>query len=125
MADYVLQRANLIAPEAETKAYEGAGIIEAACALGDSVQQGDWFGATANGAVVGLGALGAVMDPFQAIFAAGVGWLMEHVDCLREPLDWLCGDPKEIEGHAHEPRTWKRRERSPASSPRSPWWPGR
>lgn len=102
--DYVLQRADLIAAEGDTKAYEGAGIVEAVAAFGDGVSKGDWFGAGANFAVAGLGALGAVMDPFQAIFAAGVGWLMEHVDCLREPLDWLCGDPKEIEGHAN---TWR------------------
>jgi hypothetical protein len=25
---------------------------------------------------------------------------MEHLDCLREPLDWLAGDPKVIEGQA-------------------------
>ncbi|MEV4351148.1 hypothetical protein AB0J83_42365 [Actinoplanes sp. NPDC049596] len=102
--DYQVQRAGLIAGEAGTKGYEGAGIIEAASALGDGVHNGDWFGVTANGAVTALGAVGAVMDPFQAVFAAGVGWLMEHLDCLREPLDWLCGDPKEIEGHAN---TWR------------------
>jgi hypothetical protein len=104
MADYVLDRADLVAGEADTKGYEGAGILEAAFALGDGLKNGDWFGVGANAAVTGLGALGAVMDPFQAVFAAGVGWLMEHLDCLREPLDWLCGDPKEIEGHAN---TWR------------------
>jgi hypothetical protein len=40
------------------------------------------------------------MDPLQAVFAAGVGWLMEHVSFLREPLDKLMGDPHAIEGHA-------------------------
>jgi hypothetical protein len=38
------------------------------------------------------------------VFAAGVGWLMEHVSFLREPLDRLMGDPKAIEGHA---QSWK------------------
>jgi hypothetical protein len=99
-----VSRPGLIAPEAETKGYEGAGILEAAMGAKDGFSEGNLFAGIGNTAVVGLNALGAIMDPFQAIFAAGVGWLMEHVDILREPLDWLAGDPKEIEGHA---QTWR------------------
>jgi hypothetical protein len=99
-----ISRPGLIAPESGTKWYEGGGILEAAMGVKDGITEGGKFSAIGNTAVVGLNALGAVMDPFQAIFAAGVGWLMEHVDCLREPLDWLAGDPKEIEGHA---QTWR------------------
>jgi hypothetical protein len=93
-------RAGLIAPEGVTKGYEGAGILEAVMGIKDGFHDGDLYSAGANTLVMGLSGLGAVMDPFQAIFAAGVGWLMEHVEILREPLDWLAGDPKEIEGHA-------------------------
>jgi hypothetical protein len=97
-------RAGLIAPETERQWSEGAGILEAMAGVADGAFTGDLFGATANGAVVVLSGLGAVTDPFQAVFAAGVGWLMEHLAILREPLDWLAGDPKEIEGHA---ATWR------------------
>lgn len=90
--------------EADTKWYEGAGILEAAMCVKDGISDGNYYSVGGNLAVVGLGALGTIMDPFQAIFAAGVGWLMEHVAILREPLDWLAGDPKEIEGHA---QTWR------------------
>lgn len=33
-------------------------------------------------------------DPLRPLAEAGFGWLVEHVDFLREPLDWLagCGD---------------------------------
>ncbi|MEU4220755.1 hypothetical protein [Actinoplanes sp. NPDC026623] len=99
-----ISRPSLIAPEAETKWYEGAGIVEAAMGAKDGFAEDNLLAGFGNSAVVGLSALGAIMDPFQAIFAAGVGWLMEHVDCLREPLDWLAGDPKEIEGHV---ATWR------------------
>lgn len=95
-----LSRPSLIAPESTTKGYEGGGIVEAAMGMRDGFAEGNYLAGFGNMAVVGLSTLGAIMDPFQAIFAAGVGWLMEHVDCLREPLDWLAGDPKEIEGHA-------------------------
>ena len=99
-----ISRPNLIAPEAETKGYEGAGILEAAMGIKDGFSEGNLTAGFGNMAVVGLSALGAVMDPFQSVFAAGVGWLMEHLDCLREPLDALLGDPKVIEGHA---TTWR------------------
>lgn len=97
-------RASLIAPEAETKWYEGAGIFEAAAGAHEGIRDGDYLAGGGNALVVGLSALGAILDPFQSVFAAGVGWLMEHLDCLREPLDSLAGDPKEIEGHA---ATWR------------------
>ena len=97
-------RSSLTAPESDTKWYEGAGVVEAALGVKDGLASGSYASVAGNGAVVGLSALSAVMDPFQVIFAAGVGWLMEHVSVLREPLDWLAGDPKEIDGHAV---TWR------------------
>jgi hypothetical protein len=96
-------RASLIAPESATKGYEGAGIFESASGLVDGMVHKDWLGAGGNAVATGLSLIGAVMDPLQAVFAAGVGWLMEHVSFLREPLDKLMGDPKAIEGHA---KTW-------------------
>ncbi|GGK73750.1 hypothetical protein [Mangrovihabitans endophyticus] len=104
MSDYAFTRAGVVAPEASTGWYEGAGILESVMGTVDGFSNGDWLGMGGNLLSTGLSAIGAVMDPFQAIFAAGVGWLMEHVSFLREPLDWLCGDPKEIEGHA---QTWR------------------
>jgi hypothetical protein len=98
-----ITRPGLIAAESGTKGYEGAGIFESACGLVDGVVHKDWLGAGGNAVAAGLSLIGAVMDPLQAVFAAGVGWLMEHVSCLREPLDKLLGDPKAIEGHA---KTW-------------------
>lgn len=104
MSDYAFTRADLVAPESETKWYEGSGILESAEAIKDSYAKGDWFSVGANGAAIGLSAIGAIVDPLQAVLAAGVGWLMEHLSILRAPLDWLAGDPKEIEGQAD---TWR------------------
>ncbi|MGM1062946.1 hypothetical protein [Saccharothrix sp. Mg75] len=43
-----------------------------------------------------LDTLGLALDPFEALDAAGVGWLVEHVRFLRAPLDWLEGDGARI-----------------------------
>jgi hypothetical protein len=104
MSDFAFTRASVVAPEASTSWYEGAGILESVMGTVEGFSNGDYLGMGGNLLSTGLSAIGAIMDPFQAVFAAGVGWLMEHVSFLREPLDWLCGDPKEIEGHA---ATWR------------------
>ncbi|GAB3967088.1 hypothetical protein GCM10027615_15820 [Plantactinospora veratri] len=106
--DAAFTRASVVAPEGETKGYEGAGIFESACGVVDGIKSENWLGAGGNFMAAGLSAIGAIMDPLQAVFAAGVGWLMEHVSFLREPLDKLAGDPKAIEGHA---QTWYNIER--------------
>jgi hypothetical protein len=97
-------RPGLISGESQTKAYEGAGIFESVSGIADGIAHGDWLGAGGNTVATGLSLLGAVMDPLQVVFAAGVGWLMEHVSILREPLDKLAGDPHAIDGQA---QTWR------------------
>ncbi len=102
-------RPSVIAGESATKGYEGAGIFESASGLVDGIAHGDWLGAGGNAVATGLSLIGAVMDPLQAVFAAGVGWLMEHVSFLREPLDKLMGDPHAIDGHAQSWRNIEQR----------------
>lgn len=102
-ADVALNRSPLIAGEGATTFVEGTGIFEAACGLADSLQKGDFLSIGGNFAGLALSSLGAIMDPLQAVFAAGVGWLIEHVKVLREPLDMLAGDPKAIAAQAE---TW-------------------
>jgi uncharacterized protein YukE len=42
-------------------------------------------------------------DPAAALASYGVGWLIEHVHALSEPLDWLAGNSGAIDAHA---QTW-------------------
>ncbi|MCS7482875.1 WXG100 family type VII secretion target [Umezawaea endophytica] len=39
------------------------------------------------------------VDPFGTMLGAGIGWLIEHVSFLKEPLDQLMGDPEEIQAN--------------------------
>jgi hypothetical protein len=106
-AEAYLARSSVIAPESVTKTYEGAAIFESAGGIVDGFRSGEPLAIGGNVAAAGLSLLGAVMDPVQEVFAAGVGWLMEHVSLLREPLDRLAGDPKAVEGHA---KSWRQAE---------------
>ncbi|SFI73063.1 RHS repeat-associated core domain-containing protein [Amycolatopsis sacchari] len=94
----------LVAQEqSSTKAYSGVSLLETAFDLDSAIKSGDWA-AVALGAVgTALDALSMAMDPFGAILAAGVGWLMEHVGPLKEALDALAGNPDRINAHSE---TW-------------------
>ncbi len=49
-----------------------------------------------DGVVAGLDLLAFALNPFKEFIMAGVGWIIEHVDWLREPLEALTGDPAAI-----------------------------
>lgn len=84
---------------------DGGGVFEslddaAAPLLGADRDAG---GVVADVASVGVELMGAAMHPLDALAGAGIGWLIEHVSVLHEPLDWLAGDPTVITAQAH---TW-------------------
>lgn len=87
--------------EPETDPLAGAGILSSYSDLGDAVGGGqDAGGVAAAGTAAGLDTLGLVMDPLGTLAAAGVGWAIEHISFLREPLDATFGDPDEIAARA-------------------------
>ncbi|MCD0444577.1 hypothetical protein LO763_13195 [Glycomyces sp. A-F 0318] len=49
-----------------------------------------------DGVVAGLDVLAFALNPFKELIMAGVGFIIEHVSFLREPLEWFTGDPNAI-----------------------------
>lgn len=96
---------HLIAVSTERKQYaKGAGLFDSGENLAHKLQE-DWDTvAVSVGAVaVGLDFLSFVVNPLGELVKAGVGWLMENLAFLREPLDLLAGDPDQIKMIA---QTW-------------------
>lgn len=90
--------------DAEPMNLEGAGVVSSVADAWSAVADGEDAGSIAldvGGAAID--ALGTIADPFGSLASAGVGWLIEHVWFLHEPLDALAGDPTRIEAQA---RTW-------------------
>ncbi|GAA0918590.1 hypothetical protein [Pseudonocardia zijingensis] len=85
--------------------WEGAGVASSWADLGAalSAEHVDPFQVAFTAAGAGLDTLGFVADPLDSLLTAGLGWLVEHVWFLREPLDALAGDPAQITAEA---RTW-------------------
>ena len=85
--------------------WEGAG---AASSIADhdgawSAEDPDPLQIAFTGAAVALDGLDAVMNPLDGLATSGIGWLIEHVWWLHEPLDALAGDPTQITAQA---QTW-------------------
>ncbi|WIX85701.1 RHS repeat-associated core domain-containing protein [Amycolatopsis sp. DG1A-15b] len=90
-------------PQSDTTATTGFGILESAEGLATGVSNGDWVAAGLGGVGVGLEVLSMVVDPVGTLASAGVSWLIEHVQPLKEALDWLAGDPPVIRSFSE---TW-------------------
>src|SRR5690606_827093 len=72
----------------------------------------DW---AMDGLALGLEGLGFIANPPGALAGSAVGFLIEHLSFLKEPLDDLAGDPDAIFGVA---AVWG--SRSARNAPRSP-----
>lgn len=84
--------------------YTGLGLAEDASLLADGIQNRSWVEGTLAGLGGSLDTLALVVDPLGSLVWWGAAWLMEHVQPLKEALDWLAGDPDQIAAHA---RTWR------------------
>ncbi|WP_410592848.1 RHS repeat-associated core domain-containing protein [Amycolatopsis sp. lyj-23] len=91
-------------PQDSTKPYTGISLLESANDLKSAIESGDWASVAMGAVGTALDALSMAMDPFGAILAAGVAWLMEHVGPLKQALDGLTGNADEI---AAQSETWK------------------
>jgi uncharacterized protein YukE len=88
-----------------TTATTGAGIFDSYHGLVASIEE-DAESEGRKVLDVSISAVGAavdtavfVVDPLAGLLSAGVGWLIEHIAFLREPLDMLLGDPDEIQAN--------------------------
>ncbi|MGH3776606.1 MAG: WXG100 family type VII secretion target [Pseudonocardiaceae bacterium] len=89
--------------EQNTTIYSGIGILDSATQCVEAISSGDWIDIGINTAAASLDTLDLASDPAGALLSYGIGWLIEHVDALSEPLNWLAGDPDAISTHA---QTW-------------------
>ncbi len=81
----------------------GISIAESAMDTFNGFKEGNWIEGGLG--VVGLAADAASMaiDPFGTLLSSAASFLMEHVQPLKDMLDWLAGDPPVIESYS---TTW-------------------
>lgn len=73
-------------------ALEGAGAVQDVAGGVEKLFNEDWT----EGLLSLAGAVPDIVDviknPFETLLSWGFGWIIEHVDFLKEPLDWVSGD---------------------------------
>ncbi|QQQ74824.1 hypothetical protein IOD16_27335 [Saccharothrix sp. 6-C] len=81
----------------------GISIAESAMDTFNGIKDGNWVEAGLG--MVGLAADAAAMaiDPFGTLLSSAAAFLMEHMQPLKEMLDWLAGNPPVIESYS---TTW-------------------
>ena len=80
----------------EYNAVKGAGVLDSAANIVKNIREGDWNEVVAHTVALGLGGLGIALDPIGAILAAGVAWVMDHLEPLPTFLDQIAGDPSAV-----------------------------
>lgn len=87
-----------------TDPWAGVWIAQDVESIYRGVKDGSWIEGSLGAVSAGLDALAFVSDPIGALLQYGVAWIIEHVKPLREALDWLAGNPVQIQAHA---QTWR------------------
>ncbi|NKE59818.1 RHS repeat protein [Lentzea sp. PSKA42] len=94
-------------PVDETKWYSGISQLEDAKEVKVAVESGDWLEAGIGAVTLGADVAACLTDPTAAlgmVIEAAVGWLMEHLEPLKEALDKLAGNPEVVKSFG---QTWK------------------
>jgi uncharacterized protein YukE len=78
----------------------GASLADSFTGLHQAVSGGSWVDQALAGGAFALEVGAAVLDPFSALLANGLGWAMEYFEPLREMLDKLAGIPDRVIAHA-------------------------
>ncbi|MFD9701435.1 hypothetical protein [Lentzea sp. NPDC059081] len=72
--------------------FAGAGMVDTVAGLVKAVNEQDSSSIAAFSVGLAFDTVGAMLNPLGSLLAAGVGWLIDHLFFLREPLDLLIGD---------------------------------
>ncbi|MFJ4101825.1 WXG100 family type VII secretion target [Amycolatopsis japonica] len=95
--------------EDKSEPFKGGGVLDSGSSVIGDIYKGmkgedlDAFAVAMDGVSFGLDVLSMVLNPLGELVKAGVGWLMENLDFIREPLEILTGDPDLVQQAA---QTW-------------------
>ncbi|OJF13200.1 WXG100 family type VII secretion target [Couchioplanes caeruleus] len=81
----------------------GLGLVGDAADITAGIRGNSWVDASLGGVGASLDMLSLAIDPLGTLASWGVAWLMEHVQPLKDALDWLAGNADEVAAHA---TTW-------------------
>ncbi|MCE1180614.1 MAG: hypothetical protein LWW86_16490 [Micrococcales bacterium] len=92
-----------VAQEQGRSGTSGAGLIDSGWSTIDALCQGRWIDAALSGVSTVLDTAAAVSDPLGSLIAAGIGWVIDHLNPIKRWFDEVTGNP---EGVVAQAQTW-------------------
>ncbi len=86
-----------------TTTFSGTRLLDDGAQLTQAIQSGDWVSGTLAGISGAADLVAAAIDPIGAAIAAGVGWILDHLEPLKTWMNELTGDAGSVAGAA---ATW-------------------
>lgn len=90
----------LVVQPGERSATSGAGLIDSGTSLYQAIESQNWVDAALSGVAVGFDAVATYSDPLGSLFAAGIGWVIDHFEPIKGWFDDLAGNPEEVKAFA-------------------------
>lgn len=91
---------DLVVQPGERSATSGAGLIDSGTSLYQAIESKNWVDAALSGVAVGFDAVATYSDPLGSLFAAGIGWIIDHLDPIKSWFDDLTGNPEGVTAYA-------------------------
>ncbi len=96
---------NPIVVEAEGRSWHaGAGLLDSTASYVEAICSDSWVDMALSSVAVAVDTAATVVDPLGSLFAAGIGWVIDHLDPIKSWFDDLTGNPEEVMAFA---ATWQ------------------
>ncbi|MFC7491675.1 MULTISPECIES: hypothetical protein [unclassified Knoellia] len=94
----------LVVQPGERSWHSGAGLIDSGASYCEAIQSNNWIDMALSSVAVGFDVYATISDPLGSLFAAGIGWIIDHLDPIKTWFDELTGNPEAVSAFA---ATWQ------------------
>ena len=74
---------DLVVAPSDRSWHSGTGLLDSTASYCEALASESWVDAALSGVAVGFDVYATVVDPFGSLFAAGIGWIIDHLEPLK------------------------------------------